>query len=114
MNLQEQISRIKTMMGSINERQLTFLRRKNIIKELIDSGIKTIIDDEDFCDYDFSSFLEETQWQVTDNLEKLGLPKDLDPTIIHDWIEDNFFEHINNEYRKYKTIMCNDDPYDSE
>jgi len=32
MNLQEQISRIQSMMGLINESELTFLRRKHIIK----------------------------------------------------------------------------------
>ena len=111
-NLQEQISRIQSMMGLINESELTFLRRKNIIKELIDYGIKVILDNDNICDYYAGSFLEEVQWQVTDNWEKLSLPKDLDYGIVHDWVEDNFGDYIENEYYKYEDIMCNGDPYD--
>ena len=111
MNLQEQISRIQSMMGLINESELTFLRRKHIIKGLIDYGIKVILDN-NICDYDAGSFLEEVQWQVTDKFEKLSLPKDLDVGIVHDWVENNFSDYIEKEYYKYEDIMCNDNLYD--
>jgi hypothetical protein len=112
MNLQEQISNIQSMMGVINESELTFLRRKTIIKKLIDYGIEVILDNDDFCDYYAGSFLEEVQWLVTDKWKKLNLPEDLDIAIVHDWVENNFGDYIENEYYKYEDIMCNGDPYD--
>ncbi len=44
----------------INEsKNISFLRRKETIKDLIDNGIEAIRNDTDVCDYVFSEFLTE-------------------------------------------------------
>ena len=60
----------------LTENQIEFIRRYEKIKELIDEGIDVISNDEDFCGFNSSAFIEEVCWQVSDKMEHLNLPTD--------------------------------------
>ena len=93
---------------------MAFLRRKEIIKDLIDNGIEVIRDDTDVCDYAFSEFLTEVCWQVSDNSDELGI--ELTNTkidLIHRWVRNNFSQYIKDEYLELiDSEGCND--YDKD
>ena len=57
----------------ITENQVEFIRRYKKIKELVDEGIDVLSNDEDFCCFNYSAFIEEVCWQVSDKMEYLNL-----------------------------------------
>ena len=60
----------------LTENQIEFIRRYKKIKDLVDEGIDVLSQETDICDYDFSGFLNEICWQVSDKMEHLNLPTD--------------------------------------
>jgi len=95
----------------LTENQIEFIRRYKKIKELIDEGIDVISNDEDFCGFNSSAFIEEVCWQVSDKMEHLNLPTDTVGMIenVHKWVKDNFDTYI---LEKFEIIMydsnCNE------
>ena len=104
----------------LTENQIEFIRRYKKIKELVDEGIDVISNDEDFCGFNYSAFIEEVCWQVSDKMEYLNLPTDTVGMIenVHKWVMDNFSEHIRKEFdRIINDPNCNerfDDADDEE
>lgn len=88
----------KVINESNNKTQdISFLRRKEAIIDLIDNGIEVI----DVCDYTFSEFLTEVSWQVSDNSDKLGIELNSNKIdLIHRWVRNNFSQYIKDEYLK--------------
>ena len=84
----------------LTENQIEFIRRYKKIKELVDEGIDVLSNDEDFCGFNYSAFIEEVCWQVSDKMEYLNLPTDTVGMIenVHKWVMDNFSEHIRKEF----------------
>jgi hypothetical protein len=84
----------------LTENQIEFVRRYKKIKELVDEGIDVLSNDEDFCGFNYSAFIEEVCWQVSDHLEDLNLPTDTVGMIenVHRWVTDNFDEYIRKEF----------------
>jgi hypothetical protein len=95
----------------INEsNDISFLRRKETIKDLIDNGIQAIRNDTDVCDYTFSEFLTEVCWQVSDNSDELGIAN---IPLVHRWVRNNFSQYIKDEYLELlDSEGCND--YDED
>jgi len=93
---------------------IVFLRRKEIIKDLIDNGIEVIRNDtDDICDYTFTEFLTEVTWQVSDNSDELGIEHGTKVDLIHSWVRNNFSQYIKDEYLKLiDSEGCND--YDED
>jgi len=95
----------------LTENQIEFIRRYKKIKELIDEGIDVISNDEDFCGFNSSAFIEEVCWQVSDKMEHLNLPTDTVGMIenVHNWVKGNFDTYI---LEKFEIIMydsnCNE------
>ena len=104
----------------LTENQIEFIRRYKKIKELVDEGIDVLSNDEDFCGFNYSAFIEEVCWQVSDKMEYLNLPTDTVGMIenVHKWVMDNFSEHIRKEFdRIINDPNCNkrfDDVDDEE
>ena len=104
----------------LTENQIEFIRRYKKIKDLVDEGIDVLSQETDICDYDFSGFLNEICWQVSDKMEHLNLPTDTVGMIenVHKWVMDNFSEHIRKEFdRIINDPNCNkrfDDVDDEE
>ena len=105
----------------LTENQIEFIRRYEKIKELIDEGIDVISNDEDFCGFNSSAFIEEVCWQVSDKMEHLNLPTDTVGMIenVHKWVTDNFDEYIRKEFDRVIVDNHNcserfDDSYDDE
>jgi hypothetical protein len=99
----------------INEsKNISFLRRKETIKDLIDNGIQTIRDDGNICDYIFSEFLSEVCWQVSDNSDEMGIELITNKIdLIHNWVRNNFSRYIKDEYLELLVSEgCND--YDDD
>ena len=99
----------------INEsNNMAFLRRKEIIKDLIDNGIEVIRDDTDVCDYTFTEFLIEVSWQVSDNSDVMGIELTNNKIdLIHRWVRNNFSQYIKDEYLELlDSEGCND--YDKD
>ena len=95
----------------ITENQIEFIRRYKKIKELVDEGIDVLSNDEDFCGFNYSAFIEEVCWQVSDKMEYLNLPTDTVGMIenVHKWVMDNFSEHIRKEFdRIINDPNCNE------
>ena len=95
----------------ITENQVEFIRRYKKIKELVDEGIDVLSNDEDFCGFNYSAFIEEVCWQVSDKMEYLNLPTDTVGMIenVHKWVMDNFSEHIRKEFdRIINDPNCNE------
>ena len=90
----------------LTENQIEFIRRYKKIKELIDEGIDVISNDEDFCGFNSSAFIEEVCWQVSDKMEHLNLPTDTVGMIenVHNWVKDNFDTYI---LEKFEIIIDN-------
>ena len=84
----------------LTENQIEFIRRYKKIKELVDEGIDVLSNDEDFCGFNYSAFIEEVCWQVSDKMEHLNLPTDTVGMIenVHKWVTDNFDEYIIKEF----------------
>ena len=84
----------------LTENQIEFIRRYKKIKELVDEGIDVLSNDEDFCGFNYSAFIEEVCWQVSDKMEYLNLPTDTVGMIenVHKWVRNNFSEHIRKEF----------------
>jgi hypothetical protein len=84
----------------LTENQIEFVRRYKKIKELVDEGIDVLSNDEDFCGFNYSAFIEEVCWQVSDKMEHLNLPTDTVGMIenVHKWVTDNFDEYIRKEF----------------
>lgn len=84
----------------LTENQVEFIRRYKKIKELVDEGIDVLSNDEDMCGYTYGGFIEEVCWQVSDKMEYLNLPTDTVGMIdnVHNWVRDNFSEHIRKEF----------------
>ena len=84
----------------LTENQIEFIRRYEKIKTLVDEGIDVLSQDTEICDYDFSGFLDEICWQVSDKMEYLNLPTDTVGMIerIHKWVRNNFNDFIRNEF----------------
>jgi hypothetical protein len=90
----------------LTENQIEFIRRYKKIKDLVDEGIDVISNDEDFCGFNSSAFIEEVCWQVSDKMEHLNLPTDTVGMIdkVHKWIKDNFDTYI---LEKFEVIIYN-------
>lgn len=88
----------------LTENQIEFIRRYKKIKDLVDEGIDVLSQETDICDYDFSGFLNEICWQVSDKMEHLNLPTDTVGMIenVHKWVKDNFNTYI---LEKFEIIM---------
>ncbi len=95
-------------------KDISFLRRKETIKDLIDNGIQVIRDDADLCDYTFSEFLTEVSWQVSDNSDVMGIELNSNKIdLIHRWVRNNFSQYIKDEYLELiDSEGCND--YDED
>jgi len=93
---------------------ISFLRRREAIIDLIDNGIDVIRNDTDVCDYTFSEFLTEVCWQVSDNSDKMGIELNSNKIdLIHSWVRRNFSQYIKDEYLKLiDSEGCND--YDED
>lgn len=93
---------------------ISFLRRREAIIDLIDNGIEVIRNDTDVCDYTFSEFLTEVSWQVSDNSDEMGIELNSNKIdLIHRWVRNNFSQYIKDEYLKLIDIEgCND--YDED
>jgi hypothetical protein len=90
-----------------------FLRRREIIIDLIDNGIGTILNDDNICDYTFSEFLTEVSWQVSDNSDEMGIDNGTKIDEIHRWVKNNFSQYIKDEYLELiDSEGCND--YDKD
>lgn len=81
----------------ITENQLDLIRRYNQLKELVDEGIDVLNNQDDVCDYTLGEFVEEVCWQVSDNKKFLNMD---DINKIHEWVKDNFYIHIKDEFNK--------------
>ena len=95
----------------LTENQIEFIRRYKKIKDLVDEGIDVLSQETDICDYDFSGFLNEICWQVSDKMEYLNLPTDTVGMIdnVHKWVRNNFSEHIRKEFdRIINDPNCNE------
>jgi len=95
----------------LTENQIEFIRRYKKIKELVDEGIDVLSNDEDFCGFNYSAFIEEVCWQVSDKMEYLNLPTDTVGMIenVHKWVTDNFDEYIRKEFdRVINYSNCNE------
>ena len=95
----------------ITENQVEFIRRYKKIEELVDEGIDVLRNDEDFCGFNYSAFIEEVCWQVSDKMEYLNLPTDTVGMIdnVHKWVRNNFSEHIRKEFdRIINDPNCNE------
>ena len=95
----------------LTENQIEFIRRYKKIKELVDEGIDVLSNDEDFCGFNYSAFIEEVCWQVSDKMEYLNLPTDTVGMIdnVHKWVRNNFSEHIRKEFdRIINDPNCNE------
>ena len=90
----------------LTENQIEFIRRYKKIKELIDEGIDVISNDEDFCGFNSSAFIEEVCWQVSDKMEDLNMDTETVNAIdkVHGWVKDNFNTYILEKFE----IMIND------
>lgn len=90
----------------LTENQIEFIRRYKKIKELVDEGIDVLSNDEDFCGFNYSAFIEEVCWQVSDKMEYLNLPTDTVGMIenVHKWVKDNFDTYI---LEKFEIIIDN-------
>lgn len=83
----------------ITETQLSFLRRRNTIKELIDESFDVLRDE--VCEHAFSSFLSEVSFQVSDKMNYLEIPDGRDNArVIHKWVKDNFYDYIKYNFEK--------------
>ena len=84
----------------LTENQIEFIRRYKKIKELVDEGIDVLSNDEDFCGFNYSAFIEEVCWQVSDHMEDLNMETETVGTIekVHRWVRNNFGEHIRKEF----------------
>jgi hypothetical protein len=84
----------------LTENQIEFVRRYEKIKTLVDEGIDVLSQDTDICSYDFSEFLTEICWQVSDKMEYLNLPTDTVGMIerIHKWVRNNFNDFVRDEF----------------
>jgi len=99
----------------ITENQIGFIRRYGQIKELVDEGIDVISNDEDFCGFGYSEFMEEVCWQVSDKKFLNVRDSDNRPSmtqLIHDWVRDHFAEHIRSEYHSLIEKLCMEDRWD--
>jgi len=95
----------------LTKSQIEFIRRYEKIKELVDEGIDVLSNDEDFCGFNYSAFIEEVCWQVSDKMEYLNLPTDTVGMIenVHKWVTDNFDEYIRKEFdRVINYSNCNE------
>ncbi len=76
-----------------------FLRRREIIIDLIDNGIEVLRNDIDICDYTFTEFLIEVCWQVSDNSDEMGIELTSNKIdLMHGWVRNNFSQYIKDEY----------------
>jgi hypothetical protein len=98
----------------MENKNISFLRRKEAIIDLIDNGIQAISDDTDICDYTFTEFLTEVSWQVSDNSDVMGIELNSNKIdLIHRWVRNNFSQYIKDEYLELlDTEGCND--YDDD
>jgi len=104
-------------MKKINEsKNMGFLRRREIIIDLIDNGIEVLRNDTDICDYTFTEFLIEVCWQVSDNSDVMGIELNSNKIdLIHRWVRNNFSQYIKDEYLKLiDSEGCNDEDDDDD
>ena len=85
----------------ITENQLVFIRRHQMIKDLIDSAFEVF--SEEMCEFNFKDFVTEIVWQVSDHTNKLGL--DLTDGIhkideFHKYVTENFIDYIEEKYKE--------------
>jgi hypothetical protein len=74
------------------DKNILFIRRYTMIKELIEESFDVI--EGDVCDYTFSQFLTEICWRVSDKKELLQLSGIGYNDLIHMWVRNNFHTHI--------------------
>jgi len=72
----------------ITESQSSFIRRYEILDRLVIQAIEVVQEQDDICDYSFRNFLEEIEWQVSDEKDEHKLGDDID--FLHDLIENIF------------------------
>jgi len=93
------------------DKNILFIRRYTIIKELIEESFDVI--EGDVCDYTFSEFLTEICWQVSDKKELLQLSGIGYNDLIHMWVRNNFHTHIRKVFENLlQKESCFDDVYD--
>jgi hypothetical protein len=93
---------------SISKDHISFTRRYEIIKDLIERGIDVLAQEVDICDYVKAAFLNEVCWQVSDNMEELNMNTESVDTIekIQRWVKIYFGAYINNEFDKLMDLNC--------
>lgn len=84
----------------LTETQLSLIRRISKLKELVEEGIDVLDQQEDLCDYTYSDFIQEVCWQVSDNMDELGMDTESFNSIdiIHKWVVDNFNQYIRERF----------------
>lgn len=84
----------------LTETQLSLIRRISKLKELVDEGIDVLNQEEDLCNYTYSDFLTEVCWQVSDNMDELGMDTESVGSIeiTHKWVVDNFNQYIRERF----------------
>ena len=94
MNLNENILRVKEVMGLISENENRwFLRRLAEIDKHIDSAFSRA----DPRDFTYHDYVEEIAWQVADEYENKNNPG---IELILDYIRDNYWNKIQDHYLK--------------
>jgi hypothetical protein len=108
--------RRRGVMNESESNDIAYLRRKEIIKDLIDNRIEVIRDNDNVCNYAFSEFLTEVSWQVSDNSHKLGIESNnTNIPLIHKWVRRNFSQYIEDKYLELiDSEGCNDEDDDDD
>ena len=96
----------------ITESQSNFLRRYEILDNLVIQAIEVVQEQDDICDYTFKDFIEEIKWQVSDNKDEHKLGDDID--FLHDLIEKHFYKQIKDYYDNEITPRCEEDDYNND
>ena len=85
----------------ITENQFTFARRHNLIKGIIDYGIKFIDEGGDICNWTLGEFVEQLCWVVSDHHNDLNIDMDkVSISKIHEWVGENFYDYMKQEFKR--------------
>jgi hypothetical protein len=94
MNLNENILRIKEVMGLIaEEKNLWLIRRLSDIDKFVDLALSRV----PAGGYSYHDYIEEIAWQVADEYGDISMDE-LNKVL--DYVRDNYWEKIQNNYLK--------------
>ena len=93
----------------ITENQYTFIRRIEILKDLLDKGIATIIEWEgdNICNWSLIDLIDEVKWQIFDNMDDHNFGN-MKIDTVGDLIQDYFIDDIEEALDDIKDLLCKD------